>query len=610
MNMISSSKIVKCLILIPLLFVMFAFKESYAQEPLSSYHELKTIPHLNSDENRRFVAQILSEIEQAKYLKLQAPIYAYIAELKTNKGNWIDGRNYLVLAIATLKHVSNDHLLIDALASISAIFIMRGNYSDAIFYVQKLAEHSFETGNSRGQIIALNRLAKSYIELELYQLALEPLQKAIQLAQQTKNYDSELLATRYLIKLRNNLPEADPQETFTLMNKAERIPVQGKLDDGYWYRLKGVVNQGLGNFSAAKRWYALAYTKASSSHDVHLLQMVNKSFAELYLALNQPILALDYASESLRYNRQTAHLNNRAAIHYLLSNIYQQMGDDKSSLKYLRTYADFQRLAREKNTVSLLTTMDKRLSSIKSQHKQEALKNSLLTNKIEAQESEKKQQFFIFIIVALTLVFCFFLLVFIARQRILKAQMLLSMKDELTGIYCRSYLKEFLPAMQSRLDREPDKTLSLGALILDCDDFKFINDTFGHDGGDKALKAIVNTIKTQIREHDLLLRWGGDEFVLLCEAITQVQMRELTERIVAAVSDMVIEYDEHSLTVTVSAGYAIHDRNQSFNFDALIKEADEFLLASKKAGKNSYLGEEFVDESMQYLPNSYVISEV
>jgi len=607
MNLISRSYLLNRLICIPFLLAAFFVVKTYALEPVEYYSELKKLQHLNSDKNRRFVEQLVSQVNKNNFVKYQAPIYAYIAELKTNKGNWLGGKPYLNSAIVALDKVENDNLLIDTLESISSIFFMRGDYPEAIFYVQKMAEHAFETGNSRGQIAALNRLAKSYIELELFQLAIEPLQKALVLARQTENHDSEFLASRYLIKARINLPDIDPQETLTLLLAAERISSKLNTDDGYLLRLKAVINQQLGNVEVAEQWFKLAQARAESSHDVRLLQMVSKSFSEFYLASNRPVLALDYASKSLAYNKQMAHANNRAAIHYLLSNIYQQMGDDKNSLKYLRDYANFQLLAREKNTVSLITSMDKRIGNIKTQHKHAELKNSLLINKVTAQESEKRQQFFIFIIIALVLFFCFLVMIFIARQRMLRAQMVLSMKDELTGLFCRSYLKSYLPAVQSRFERESDDLSSLGVLIIDCDDFKFINDTFGHAGGDKALKAIVSTISTQIREHDLLLRWGGDEFVLICESVTLIQMRELADRIIRSISDMVIEYDEVLLTVTVSAGYALHDKSENFDFDALIKAADEFLLASKKLGKNNYLGDDFTADNF---PNSFAISTI
>ncbi len=592
-------------VLILLLLILFLPAYSYASKPLESYQALKHLQHLNTDKNRNFINQLVTKANSDEYQFLQAPIYAYVAKLKANDGNWLEGKHYLDKAIFALSKVTNDDLLIDALENISWIFFIRGDYSEAIFYVQKMADRAYETANQHGQIVALNRLALSYIELELYELALEPLELALKLARETKNYDREFLATLYLINTRVNLADVDPNETLVLTLVAERIPSTFNTNDGYLPRLKGIVNQQLGNFEAAEQWLKLAEEKAQLSHDVRLLQIVSKSLSELYLQTKKPWLALDYAITSLEYNSQLQHANTRAAVHYLLSNIYLQLGDDKNSLKYLRAYADYQHTASDKNTVSLISTMDKRIANIKRQQKLAELNNSLLSSKVTSQKNENRQQVFIFIIIALALFFCFFLIVFFIHRRMLKAQIVSSMKDELTGVFCRSYLKIYLPAVQSRFEREPNSELSLGALIIDCDDFKFINDTFGHAGGDKALKAIVNTISSHIRENDLLLRWGGDEFVLICESVSQTQMRDLAKRITRSISDMLIEYDEATLTVTISAGFALHDNTKDFNFDGLIKAADEFLLTTKKRGKNSYLGDNYTEINNDNLFNKF-----
>lgn len=610
MNLLSPGYQLNRLIFIPFFLALFFVEKTYAQDPVEYYAELKKLQHLNNDKNRRFVEGILSKINHQKFVKYQAPIYAYIAKLKVNDGNWLDGKRYLVRSIATLSKVENDHLLLDSLEYISSIFFMHGDYSKALLYVQKMAEHAYETGNSRGQIAALNRLAMTYIELELFQLAIKPLQLAQTLAQESKNYDSEFLTTLYLINARINLPDVDPQETLALTSVAENIPSKLNIDDGYLSRLKGVVHQQLGNFETAESWFKSSERQAESAHDVRLLQMVSKNLSELFLANNSPLLALDYATTSLAFSEQMEHGNKRAAIHFLLSNIYQQMGDDKNSLKYLRSYTDYQLSANEKNTVSLIIGMEQRIESIRTQQQHAELKNSVLINQVTAQENKQQQQLYFFIIIALVLVFCFFTVIFYIRHRMLKAQILLSMKDELTGVFSRSYLKEYLPAVKSRFERESDGALSLGVLIIDCDDFKFINDTFGHAGGDKALKAIVNTIMTQIRAHDLLLRWGGDEFVVICESVSENELREFADRITRSISDMLIEYDEATLTVTISAGYALHDKNQNFDFDALIKSADEFLLASKKSGKNNYLGHNSSGFKSEYFPNNLFSNNV
>jgi diguanylate cyclase (GGDEF)-like protein len=593
------------LTIIILLLAAFLVTAVYAGTPTDNYAELKKIQHLNSDNNRLFVAHLLSQVDAQEYVSLRAPIYAYIAKLKTNDGNWRDGKNYLNRAILALDQVKNDSLLIDSFEHISWIFFIRGDYSEDIFYLEKMAELAYKTGNISGQIVASNRLALSYIELELFALATQPLQTALDLARKTKNFDYEFLTILYLVNTRINLNNVNPQEILKLTQVAEGISSKFNNNDGRLLRLKGIIHQQIGDFEAAKHWLILAQKQAKFNHDLRLLQMVSKNLSAIYLVTNQPLLALDYALASLDYNNQMAHSKTRVSIHYLLSKIYQQLGDESNSVKYLRAYADFEYSASHKKRVSLITTMDQHIKNIKRGQKLAELKDSLLINKVTAEENKNKQQLSVFIIILLGLAFCFVIIVFFVHHRMLKAQVLSSMKDELTGLFCRSYLKSYLPAVQSRYERETDNTLSLGVLIIDCDDFKFINDTFGHAGGDKALKAIVNNIITQIREHDLLLRWGGDEFVLICESVSQIQMSELAKRIIRSISDLLIVYDEATLLVTVSAGYALHDKAEKFNFHGLIKAADKLLLATKKSGKNNYLGTEASDLNTHGCTNNF-----
>lgn len=579
--------------------------ERDASESLDVYAELKSIQNLNTDKNRLFIKILIADLAAGEHADFQAASYALIAKLETKAGYWQVGKHYLDLAITRLARVKKDHLYLDTLESISAVFLLRGEYFDTIEYVRKIADYAYETKNTHGEIVALNRLALSYIQLNLFQLAIKPLQTSLSLTRETNNYFYEFLSTMYLIYARINLPEFDPQETLDLIEVAEKIPSRLNNENGNLFRFKGLVQQQIGNFSAADKWLKLALTKARSDQDMRLLQVVNKDLAALYLAIDKPLLALDYAIKSLGQNNQMLQVKARADTHYLISNIYLQMGDDENSLKHLRAYADLQLVVNKTNTISLITTMEKRIDDIKTQQKKSALENSLLMNKVMAEEHKNKQQLFIFIITALALTFCFCIIVFFVRHRMLKAQVITSMKDGLTGLFCRSYLKIYLPAIQSRFERETNSELTLGALIIDCDDFKFINDTFGHAGGDKALKAIVNTISRQIREHDLLLRWGGDEFVLICESVSHSQMRELANRIIGSINELLIEYDAVRLSVTISAGYALHNKAENFNFDGLIKAADAFLLATKKSGKNNYLGQSVDDAANLPLSNNF-----
>lgn len=150
--------------------------------------------------------------------------------------------------------------------------------------------------------------------------------------------------------------------------------------------------------------------------------------------------------------------------------------------------------------------------------------------------------------------------------------------DALTGIFNRhkgqALLKqEFLRA------RRYNRPLSL--IMIDIDDFKRINDTFGHQTGDEALVHVANTIQPLIRQTDALIRWGGEEFLIICPETDLKGTSELAERLREAASATPIHADTRiTLSIGVT-GYRPEDTQ-----DTLIGRADKALYLSKEQGKN------------------------
>lgn len=121
-------------------------------------------------------------------------------------------------------------------------------------------------------------------------------------------------------------------------------------------------------------------------------------------------------------------------------------------------------------------------------------------------------------------------------------------------------------------------------LIIDADHFKAINDRWGHDAGDLALKALAKAISATLRDIDLLYRIGGEEFVALLPETRAEEAAIAGERIRQAVSQVTIRLSEHVLKLTVSVGCA--QLHNSDNPDIWLKRADEALYLAKRRGRN------------------------
>lgn len=153
--------------------------------------------------------------------------------------------------------------------------------------------------------------------------------------------------------------------------------------------------------------------------------------------------------------------------------------------------------------------------------------------------------------------------------------------DSLTGMYNRRYfddaLAEYLQAF-GHIDKP------IGMVILDLDHFKKVNDTHGHDVGDKVLRQVAECLQVFTRYHDVLARLGGEEFAILSPNITERQLYSLSDRIRQAVSELQIPHGNVTLKVTVSAGLAIWDGVEPG--EELYRRADKQLYEAKRQGRN------------------------
>lgn len=153
----------------------------------------------------------------------------------------------------------------------------------------------------------------------------------------------------------------------------------------------------------------------------------------------------------------------------------------------------------------------------------------------------------------------------------------LAQKDGLTGILNRQYFEqlgniEFSKAKRFHTD--------LSLAMIDIDDFKVINDTYGHIAGDAVLKQVAKVMLQGIREFDLLARFGGDEFILLMSHTGLSAADILINRLIHAVKDLIIDYN--GTEIRVSASFGIYQLNNEENFEKMMVEADKKLYEMKK----------------------------
>ncbi|HET7160690.1 MAG TPA: EAL domain-containing protein [Burkholderiales bacterium] len=173
----------------------------------------------------------------------------------------------------------------------------------------------------------------------------------------------------------------------------------------------------------------------------------------------------------------------------------------------------------------------------------------------------------------------------VTRERQTAEQLVyLAERDALTGLYNRHRFNEELARMIADAQRHASR---LALLFFDLDDFKYINDTFGHRAGDAMLIRVAGEIAGQVRRNELLSRLGGDEFAILVPDISDEMLRALAERITRSIATVRLQFEGEHLRLTTSVGIAVYP-DHSDNAEDLIARADIAMYQAKEAGKNAW----------------------
>lgn len=158
----------------------------------------------------------------------------------------------------------------------------------------------------------------------------------------------------------------------------------------------------------------------------------------------------------------------------------------------------------------------------------------------------------------------------------------LSRTDRLTGLNNRGYWEECLQHEYARHRRYQ----SMAALVMfDIDHFKAVNDTYGHQAGDKVIQAVAEVVREQVRDTDYPGRYGGEEFVVLLPDVDSAGATLFAERLRQRIEALLVTYENQSIPFTISLGVA--DLSYPTNgHQQLIERADQALYASKEGGRN------------------------
>jgi diguanylate cyclase (GGDEF)-like protein len=329
-----------------------------------------------------------------------------------------------------------------------------------------------------------------------------------------------------------------------------------------------------------------------------------KRKAQCLVTLNRLIeanIALDSANKIFKAMPELLDTSWEIETLKISAEIAQAQGNDKEAYQRLKQYSE--------NKIDLLKkSMSERLLSVRGslEAERQEVEISLLqqrsqvqTLKFEQQQQANTMQVYIIVFIVLLVLLMLFFTYFQWTHN--KKLMLLSVRDPLSNSFNRRYIFNLLYKL---IDDNPSEKNTVSILVLDIDDFKQVNDSYGHPFGDDVIRKIADIGEEILRTQDVIGRVGGEEFLCVLPRINTVQSLHIAQRLVNAVNEykFIIE-DEHKgaekkqVNVTVSVGVATTSKQVQTSSELYLR-ADKALYHAKASGKNCAV---LYQDSMQYL---------
>ncbi|MBO1254377.1 GGDEF domain-containing protein [Alteromonas sp. 5E99-2] len=312
-----------------------------------------------------------------------------------------------------------------------------------------------------------------------------------------------------------------------------------------------------------------------------LTQEYYELLGKIYLTTNQLIEAQVFANKAIALEIPNVATPSNIAAHETLYKVAEKQGNFEQAFYHYRTFAELNSRKIDNKNAKTLAIQKSKFDSEQKTSKIDLLdkENALLkSNALLAKKSNVIQN----LLIVIFMLFCLGLGYWLLKKHKSYIQVReLSQQDELTGLANSRHFKS-RAADIIRQAKEQNKAISF--VMFDLDDFKNINDEYGHRIGDFALEGAAKAAKSQCRQNDFIGRLGGEEFCVLMEDCDALQAQEFAESCRAEIEKIL---KEERLSIKVTASFGVSDTHiTQYSFKSLYNSADQAMYIAKRKGKN------------------------
>ena len=479
----------------------------------------------NTEEHKLKIDQLLRFSKENNLNRSQAWAYYYWGWHDFDISEYEKAVRTFKISYELFDKLDNKYEIAYACNGLTNVYCRMGQYKLSNEWGLKGISFCEETGNDEAMIILLLNTSTNYIQMGYYDKALEMLESI-------EGMDLELTATQkiaYLLsKAEIEINIGKPDKAFEIIDKAMKIESAAHLnaDISEMLKLKGMAYLKTGKYDLAKEQFKSSYNISVKYDLIYEKCSTMLEWSKLYMITEnyeEAIKLLDeiiIISSSQKYN----HIM-RDAFHSLYL-VYKRQENTEEALHYLEEYT--------------------KIDDVMYDYEQSQLMAKMNFNYVKRTAEQYKR---------------------------------LATYDQLTKFLTKLEIQKIGYKI---FEEHKDKKTKFSLMMMDLDNFKDVNDTYGHIYGDKAMSLVGEVITKSIRNSDYIGRFGGDEFLLICPGAGIKEASEVAERIRKALENhLFILSDEIRLKLTVSIG--VHEYSEEDNsLTDMIKIADKCLYKAKE----------------------------
>jgi diguanylate cyclase (GGDEF)-like protein len=478
-------------------------------------------------------------------------------------------------------------------------FAEDGNFPMALGRLQAAVTLARQSGDPMLMTIALNSLAYLYNQMREHEKGFDALQEAYRAAEGIDSLGR--LATLKNTEYALSIDSGQVQRGLKALLVA--VELERKIGAG------PMVATSLVNLSDCYlklRDYRNALTYAQQS--LEQARLINRessiatahtNIGEAYLGLGRMAEGKKYIEEALAWYEKQGDKPSLQAFLNEYGDALERAGDLSGALRaYHRERALSDELF-EKRRQKAMMELQEKYEADKRQRQIELLRqeNQVKSTEIDNRRLQQRVWWLLALVFALSSVIVTFLYRKVrhanaqleVKNQELKQQ---SARDPLTALYNRRHFQEFMRGHQAVAKSANEETVS-ALYLMDVDHFKHINDTYGHGAGDAVLREIADGLREILRETDMIVRWGGEEFLAFLPAVPRSSLDDVARRLLGGIPARTIEYQGVTLSVNVSIGFApfpLAPGGKPMSWERAVNLVDMALYLAKGHGRNRAYG--------------------